>query len=68
MSNIFAHTKTDGAYPAYISVNETRDGQISITVRSTRQPDGREGSCATIHLSRAEFRECLISYDTHSGV
>lgn len=61
MANIFAHTNTDGSYPAYISVNDSPIEQISITVRSQRQHDGREGSCATITLDRTTFASLCVT-------
>lgn len=47
--NIFAFTTPGAHYPEYISINR-RDEELYVTVRSPRQPDGSEGSTATMRL------------------
>jgi hypothetical protein len=48
--NIFALTAPTSQYPPYISINETKDGLVEITVR-TEAKDGTCGNCALIAIT-----------------
>jgi hypothetical protein len=54
--NISAITSPEAQFPPYISINEEKDGQISVTVRSEAK-DGTCGSTSMVVLSCEEFRQ-----------
>jgi hypothetical protein len=57
--NIFALTPPDSPYPPYISINETADKAVSLTVR-TEAKDGTCGNVGHIVITRAEFMKLLV--------
>lgn len=66
MSNLYALTPPESQYPPYISINETHDGLIRITVRSEAHDVvvGRAtqrvcGDTAQIAITHSEFMELL---------
>ncbi len=40
MTNIFAYTAPGSEYPGYVSINRTKDGDVSVTVRGEVDKSG----------------------------
>lgn len=60
--NLFAYTVPTGykQYPAYISVNESPDGQVAVTVRS---PEEDGGGQSRIVLPTEEWLRMLAAFE-----
>lgn len=54
--NYFAHTTALGTnYPAYISINDDLDGNVSVTVRTEGKQDGSH-----IQLTKAQLHDLAV--------
>jgi hypothetical protein len=54
--NYFAHTTLNHTYPAYISINDDPDGNVSVIVRSEGKQDG-----STIQLTKAQLKDLAVN-------
>jgi len=63
--NIFACTRPGSGFPAYVSINATEDGRVSITTRGPQNGD-EAGPLAEVVLSQDEFnfmKDALLKWE-----
>lgn len=66
MKNLAAFTKPEATYPAFVSINESESGMVSITVRSEKTWNEKlgydvEGGKSYIELTPDEWKQFLAS-------
>lgn len=62
--NIFAYTPPGADMPPYISINHEENGNVSVTVRSSKDLGSATGY---IELSKEEWRNLLREATTHTA-
>jgi hypothetical protein len=58
---IAAHTNLDPTYPGYVNFTRNDDGTVTVIVRGDPIKYDKDGPCASVKLSAADFDALLAS-------